>query len=376
MAKSGIAASGAGKMGGALGRPPRHPKQRSASSLSKESNLTSASLKLNNKYASNDTDSLLTATEPIYQGIIERDISVIRKEAEIASLNEEVKRLKGELSKTQKTLFAVEDSEKDLRDKLTEERQKTHTLEKMVGSSGGSGGGGVGVGVSKVNASGSYGTLDTRPSGLVKRYGELYSQMRLETLDDLDKLVELVNSEELKNKLLFSVMVLAFRSVTSTVQTKRDQVRRILQLLPLNPEENAKSTETTDLTLGSNSDPASRDMEDAISAYLRRATENFDLSKNVEEVCTQIWATLYDYPCLKSCDGIIKYVKECVRVAWGLVNQVPSYVIEYEERQFRNDLHVRFHLARPENDLIQTYLWPALLEGENGPCVQKGVVIT
>ena len=58
------------------------------------------------------------------------------------------------------------------------------------------------------------------------------------------------------------------------------------------------------------------------------------------------------------------------------VFQVPSYVIEYEERQFRGDLHVRFHLSRPENDLIQTYLWPALLEGENGPCVQKGVVIT
>ena len=41
-----------------------------------------------------------------------------------------------------------------------------------------------------------------------------------------------------------------------------------------------------------------------------------------QEVCSQIWATLYDYPCLKSCDGIVRYVKECVRVAWGLVNQV------------------------------------------------------
>ena len=45
---------------------------------------------------------------------------------------------------------------------------------------------------------------------------------------------------------------------------------------------------------------------------------------HLQEVCSQIWATLYDYPCLKSCDGIIKYVKECVRVAWGLVNQVSN----------------------------------------------------
>jgi len=123
-------------------------------------------------------------------------------------------------------------------------------------------------------------------------------------------------------------------------------------------------------------EPAAKDLEEAVTAYLRRATETFDLSKNVEEVCSQIWATLYDYPCLKSCDGIIKYVKECVRVAWGLVNQVPVYVIEYEARQYRPDLHVRYHASDSEADTIKTYLWPALLEGQNGPCVQKGVVIT
>ena len=42
----------------------------------------------------------------------------------------------------------------------------------------------------------------------------------------------------------------------------------------------------------------------------------------LQEVCSQIWATLYDYPGLKSCDGLIKYIKECVRTAWGLTNQV------------------------------------------------------
>lgn len=42
----------------------------------------------------------------------------------------------------------------------------------------------------------------------------------------------------------------------------------------------------------------------------------------VQDVCNQIWATLYDYPSLKACDGLIRYIKECVRTAWGLVNQV------------------------------------------------------
>ena len=169
--------------------------------------MTSASLKKYSSPRPNDTDSLLTATEPIYQGIVERDISAIRKDAEIATLNEDVARLRAELSKTQKTLFAVEDSEKDLRDKLTEERHRTHTLEKMVGSAQGSAGSGK-----SSSPVANYGTLDTRPAALVKRYGELYSQTRLETLDDLDKLVELVNSEELKNKLLFSVMVVSVKA--------------------------------------------------------------------------------------------------------------------------------------------------------------------
>ena len=47
-----------------------------------------------------------------------------------------------------------------------------------------------------------------------------------------------------------------------------------------------------------------------------------DFPTHFQEVCTQIWATLYDYPRLKSCDGLIKYIKECVRTAWGLTNQV------------------------------------------------------
>ena len=52
------------------------------------------------------------------------------------------------------------------------------------------------------------------------------------------------------------------------METKRDQVRRILQLPP-----SASAT---------SQDGAARELEVAITAYLRRATETFDLSKNVE----------------------------------------------------------------------------------------------
>jgi len=291
--------------------------------------------------------------EPVYQGILEvtkpsrldhdSSSNALKKEAEVCSLKGDVARLNTELAKARQTVQALQDKEGDLKEQLAAEKKKKKSAENLV-------------------KNGTLSAFDKRPAALVRKYGELYAQTRLETLDSLDKLVELDNHEDLKSKLLFSVIVLSFRSVSATVETKREQVRRILQLPPSSsPHE---------------MEPAARELETALTAYLRRATETFDLSKNVEEVCTQIWATLYDYPGLKSCDGLIKYIKECVRTAWGLTNQMPAYCIEYETRNYRPDLHVRFHSSNTSCDNINTYLWPSLLEGSDGPCVQKGVVIT
>ncbi|TRY74938.1 hypothetical protein TCAL_04579 [Tigriopus californicus] len=186
---------------------------------------------------------------------------------------------------------------------------------------------------------------DRRPAGLVRKFGDLYSMARLDTLDDLDSIPELVDANELKSKLLFSVVVLSFRSATQTLEKMREQLRRILQLPPTSPSASNPSPTSTNITF-------------------------------FHPVTTQLWATLYDYPCLKSCQGLAKYVENCVRISWGLVNQMPQYVIEYDSRSFQSDLHVRFHTALPHSDLIKTYLWPALREGKNGPVVHKAVVIT
>lgn len=50
---------------------------------------------------------------------------------------------------------------------------------------------------------------DRRPADLVRQYGELYSTARLDTLDALDGIPELADANELKNKLLFSVVVVS-----------------------------------------------------------------------------------------------------------------------------------------------------------------------
>ena len=57
--------------------------------------------------------------------------------------------------------------------------------------------------------------------------------------------------------------------------------------------------------------------------------------------------------------------------------QMPQYVISYDERVFQPDLHVRYpHLSCPTSDSVKTYLWPALREGKDGPCVHKAVIVT
>ena len=79
----------------------------------------------------------------------------------------------------------------------------------------------------EVEASKAGGTLsgyDKRPAALVRKYGELYAQTRLETLESLDKLTELNNHDDLKSKLLFSVIVVRSASSVKTPLSKNSRI--------------------------------------------------------------------------------------------------------------------------------------------------------
>ncbi|XP_065287165.1 uncharacterized protein [Dermacentor albipictus] len=198
---------------------------------------------------------------------------------------------------------------------------------------------------------------EQRPSALVRRYGSLYAQARVDTLDALDAIPQLRDADELKSKLLFSVVVLGFRSVQNSLSEMKAQVRRALQI----PAQLS-------------SDPRVLELDASVDDYLRANPDACDVSRNVEEVCAQIWATLYDYPCLKGCAGLTRYVCDCVRLAWAL--SVHGFALEFETRAFWRELHVRFHTSDHRSERIRTYLWPALLQAPRGPCVHKAVVIT
>ena len=60
-------------------------------------------------------------------------------------------------------------------------------------------------------------SMEQRAS-LIRSYGNLYAQSRVETLEWLDKLDELRGADELKSKLLFSVIV-----VSDKIQSNKPQ---------------------------------------------------------------------------------------------------------------------------------------------------------
>ncbi|XP_054709293.1 uncharacterized protein LOC129218999 [Uloborus diversus] len=258
---------------------------------------------------------------------------------QVASLRREVEMLKSELTQSRRSIECLQERERKMKERLSE--QARLMLDRGMRFEN------VALG-------------ERRPTALIRRYGNLYAQSRVDTLDALDSIAELEHAHDLKSKILFSAIVLSFRSVYNTICEIRSRVRHILQIC----EERERM------------DPTLRDLDFCISTYLKNSVDKFDLRKNLDEVLSQIWATLYDYPSLKKCEGLKHYIKDCVRLAWSLSNQYPPFVIEYDARTFRRDLHVRFHSSNQESEHIKTYLWPTLLEGKNGPCVHKGVVVT
>lgn len=55
-------------------------------------------------------------------------------------------------------------------------------------------------------------TSERRPCALIRKFGDLYSQARVDTLDSLDLIEQLKDADELKSKLLFSVVVVSIEN--------------------------------------------------------------------------------------------------------------------------------------------------------------------
>lgn len=270
--------------------------------------------------------------------------TVCPHKAEVRQLQQEVTLLRRELSTCRTTITQLSCKEKQLRDRLSDQAQKHF----MKGST------------KFENLS----LGENRPSQLVQRFRDLYSEGRLDAYDALDEIPEISEFDELKGKLLFSVVVLAFRSAQHSLEQVTETMTQVLRL----PSADDSGAEAAD--------PMITRVRDVVDSYLQQSINTYDISSIVQEVSQQVYATLYDYPRLKQCQRLQHYIKDCVRLAWALSVQTPPLMMDYDAKLFKEDAHTRFHSSNPESNLVKSMLWPGLLEGQNGPCVAKGVVIT
>ncbi|KAL5284312.1 hypothetical protein ACFFRR_006537 [Megaselia abdita] len=152
-------------------------------------------------------------------------------------------------------------------------------------------------------------THNSEESDLVNSFKKLYTQSRTETLEALDHLPQLKQSHSLKEKILFSIIVLSFRSTHSLRERKVVEVRRTLCCILESSDEKTLS------------------LDRAVRAHLYDTIDTFPLGDVERQVSNQVLSTLHEYPCLETCTPLVHYISVCVRLAWKMINQkVPYYL--------------------------------------------------
>lgn len=73
-------------------------------------------------------------------------------------------------------------------------------------------------------------SLASRPSELVRQYGDLYSRIRVDALDALDRIGQLDDLSVLKEKILFSVVVVRGSYEIPTSRTLPADLKKMLRL--------------------------------------------------------------------------------------------------------------------------------------------------
>nr|XP_022918602.1 uncharacterized protein LOC111427609 [Onthophagus taurus] len=196
-----------------------------------------------------------------------------------------------------------------------------------------------------------------REKDAVGRFASLYYQSRPRALESLDDLPDLTHANQLKSKILFSVVVLAFRTCRHLKDTKLRETFRNLHIDVRNSSANL--------------------LRSTITKCFATTFDTFPLSEIETQIRNLVCDTLQEYKCLDSCEGLRRYVAEVSRTVWFLINQDPPFELETNftiPTKFRPDLHLKHHSSDRTSDNVKCYLWPALIQ--SGNCVHKAVVVT
>ncbi|KAL9984073.1 hypothetical protein ACROYT_G006329 [Oculina patagonica] len=260
---------------------------------------------------------------------------------EKSSLRKELEDKQKELEAAQKMVQNLTKREKDLMDRLQDQAQR------------------------QLKKGGKFEDLsagECRPSALVERYDNLYTQTRLDAMDELDEVESLEKLDEngdIKNKILFSVIVVAFRTVQHALTEKQHKLKKLLDI----PDEETKAEQA-------------QDIQDRITDYFRQTGARLKIDSVKRDVSKQLWSTLYDFPELQNCAKLKEYMDESVRLSWMMAVQIPPMIIEYEATEFSDKLHGRFMTSDMKSLVIKYHVWPALIDSHGGHVLYRGVVVT
>jgi len=203
----------------------------------------------------------------------------------------------------------------------------------------------------------------------VEQYAAMFHTQRKQVLNELNQLPELANQHRLQMKIMFTVVVLSYRSVVDQVEAYDTNVFRALCV-----NEHDHALFDDQLTA----------IRRSVHALLQARALAQHAMDNAKQVTSQIWHTLFDYPSLKTCIRFNRFILDCVNCIWQLYVGTSSdenlkskqYILSYDEQVFDSERHIRFTGASQRESLIKRYLWPAPVDVDTMRVVHKAVVIT
>ncbi|XP_031562270.1 uncharacterized protein LOC116298064 [Actinia tenebrosa] len=261
---------------------------------------------------------------------------------ELLKIKKTLAEKENELQQAQERIKEMTEKEKEMRDRLADQAQR------------------------QLRKGGKFDDLseaDCRPSTLTDSYDNLYTQTRVEALDDLDNIESfdrLEDGNDIKAKLLFSVVVVSYRTVYRSLAERQHRIKRLLDI----PDSS------------SNSSRHAQSIQEEISVYLRQSASHFNIKSIKREVSAQLWKTLYDFPELQKCKKLQDFIDECVSLAWRMSVQTPPMIIHYETTTLSENMHTRFYTSDKESTKIKYHVWPALIDSKTGHVFYRGVVVT
>jgi len=204
----------------------------------------------------------------------------------------------------------------------------------------------------------------TRPSQIIERYTQLYTQGRIDAMDDLDQIAGLSKygkHQEMKQKILYGIMVASYKVSYDYLRQLKLNLQRLMGI----PDKHPSTAK----------DPYG-DAMNFLTSYFQSTTQSFKVDPIVNDVQDQLIQLLPEFPSLSKLPGIATYTTECCRVAWSMVNQIPPMEMEHSQDKFSPSLHTRFHASSDKSNKIKMYVWPAIVDSADKNVLYKGVVWT